>query len=172
MKHHGLYFYLHSWTLCCLVKTMFISMLSIWWYKYRFKTFSLGLGRSPEPVLMSKQKLHTITTQIQSNCDLNQVCKVKAGVFNLCCGAGWVCWGAWSHDKQEAALPLVVGLHRCGQRTGWWTSRGLRSGWVPRTNCSTPLVSYCLLILRNIQHKFIDTTTRVTITVGDSICLH
>lgn len=75
---------------------------------------------------------------------------------NLCWGAGWVCWGAWSHDKQETALPLVAGLHRCGQKTGWWTSRGPLSGWAPGTSCSTLLVSYFLSILRNIKHTFMD----------------
>lgn len=69
-------------------------------------------------------------------------------LLNLCLGAGWVCWGAWSCDKQEAALPPVAGLHRCGQRTGWWTSTSRRSGWAPGTSCSILLASYSLLILR------------------------
>lgn len=69
-------------------------------------------------------------------------------LLNLCLGAGWVCWGAWSCDKQEAAPPPVAGLRRCGQRTGWWTSTSRRSGWAPGTSCSILLASYSLLSLR------------------------
>lgn len=73
---------------------------------------------------------------------------VNGQVTDLCWCADWACWGAWSHGIREAALAPVAGLHRYGRRTDWLTSRGLQSGWVPGTSCSTPLVAYSPSVLK------------------------